>query len=238
MDKIQVAGPKAGVVKYDIITALTVAGLNGEPGFQLSMSRLISLITARYNWRSNSITMGQKEMSQLWGIGDRTVKREIKRWLETGLLICLKPGVKGRVATYRLNMSRVCEISQPIWDRVGSDFAERMSDLQPDRSSVIRLETRRAPVSETSTPKKEGWPAVSAVLSSRFPSQYDAWIAPLVAVAEQERLVLEARSAFAAEYIRTHFGRDICEAVQAEWGRSITVLIRSIPAQDLRKSPV
>ena len=221
-------------LKSDIITALTVTGLNGDAGLQISMTRLTSLITARYNWRADLLTIGQKEMAHLWGLGERTVKREIKRWLETGLLICLRPGVRGRVATYRLNRHRLCELTEPIWDKVGTDFADRMAQLRPDTAQVIRLAPRNAASSQDELSGGQGgWAAVSTRLAHRFPAQHDAWIAPLIAREEQGQLVLEARSAFAAEYIKTHFGRDICEAVEAEWGRRIPVVIQSV---DLRNS--
>jgi len=85
MDSRRVTGAGAGAVKYDILTALTVTGLNGTGGEAVSMARLIAVITARYNWRLDELSMGQREMAMLWGVGDRTVKREVKRWLEEGL---------------------------------------------------------------------------------------------------------------------------------------------------------
>lgn len=232
MDNRRVTGAGSGAAKYDILTALTVAGLNGGSREQLSMSRLTALITARYNWRTDELSMGQREMGLLWGVGDRTVKREVKRWLDTGLLIVRRAGVRGRVAAYRLNLTRICEVTEPIWSLVGTDFQERMQRLKPGGERVIRLDTIRATLAPPSG--ATGWDEVRHQLSDLFPSQFDAWIAPLAAHDDGTRLVLQARSAFAAEYVKTHFGRDIIDAITAVWESPRDVVIQG-PAGHVRK---
>lgn len=224
MDNRRVTGAGSGAVKYDILTALTVTGLNGSAGEQLSMARLSSVITARYNWRTDELSMGQREMAALWGVGERTAKREVKRWLEIGLLACRRSGVRGRVAAYRLNLHRICEVTEPFWTLIGSDFAERMGSLQPGGSRVIRLDTVRATM--TPPPDATGWQSVRHQLGDLFPAQFETWIAPLVAREEGDTLILEARSAFAAEYVKTHFGRDISDAVFAAWDTPRQIVIR------------
>lgn len=224
MDNRRVTGVGAGAAKYDILTALTVAGLNGGSRDQLSMARLTSLITARYNWRTDELSMGQREMATLWGVGERTVKREIKRWLQTGILIVRRSGVRGRVAAYRLNLVRICEITEAIWPLIGHDFADRMQNLKPGGDRVIRLDTIRATLAPPSG--VSGWESVRDQLASLFPAQFDAWIAPLSAHDDGTRLVLEAKSAFAAEYVKTHFGRDIMDAIAAVWDAPRDVVIR------------
>ena len=216
----------AGAVKYDILTALSVSGLNGSSADQLSMSRLISVITARYNWRNDELSMGQREMASLWGVRERTAKREVKRWLETGLLISRRSGVRGRVAAYRLNLHRICEITKPIWHLIGTDFTERMSSLLPGGDRIIRLDTLRPATTPVST--AVGWDGVRDQLNRLFPAQYETWIAPLQARDDGETLVLEARSAFAAEYVQTHFGRDIVDAVTAAWDTPRSIVIRGL----------
>lgn len=224
MENGRVTGAGSSATKYDILTALTVAGLNGDGRDQVSMARLTSLITARYNWRIDELSMGQREMASLWGVGDRTVKREIKRWLETGLLIVRRSGVRGRVAAYRLNMSRICDVTEPIWHLVGTDFCERMQRLRPGGDRVIRLDKIRA--TQALPECAEGWDQVRQQLASIFPAQFEAWIAPLAAHDDGSQIVLEARSAFAAEYVKTHFGRDIVDAIAAVWEAPRDILIR------------
>ena len=224
MENRRVNGAGSGAVKYDILTALAVTGLNGSTRDQLSMARLTTLITARYNWRLDELSMGQREMASLWGVGDRTVKREVKRWLDTGLLICRRTGVRGRVAAYRLNLHRVCELTEPFWHLVGSDFSERMNRLTPGGERVIRLDAVRTTISHAGN--ATGWDSVRRQLADLFPTQFEAWIAPLVARDDGTRLVLEAKSAFAAEYVKTHFGRDIIDAVAAEWSEPREIVLR------------
>ncbi len=218
------AGPGSGVAKYDILTAITIAGLNGSAREQIAMMRLGSLITARYNWRRDELSIGQQEMACLWGVGSRTVKREIKRWLETGILICTRQGVRGRVAAYRLNMLRLCEVTEQHWSLIGQDFIDRMRELKPGGDRVIRLDTVRATLQGRGD--SSGWDAVTLNLEHLFPTQHGAWIAPLVATEIDGGLVLEAKSAFAAEYVKTHFGRDIADAAAAEWGSARPITIR------------
>lgn len=224
MENRRGAGIGSGAIKYDILTAIAVCGLNGSTGDQLSMARLGSVITARYNWRMDELSMGQREMANLWGVGERTVKREVKRWLESGLLVCKRSGVRGRVAAYRLNLHRVCEMTRPVWTLIGADFVDRMATLAPDGDRVIRLDSVRA----TFAPKPDviGWEAVRYQLSDLFPAQFEAWIAPLAVQETGDTLVLEARSAFAAEYVKTHFGRDIADAVSAAWTEPRQIVIR------------
>lgn len=224
MENRRVTGAGSGAVKYDILTALTVAGLNGDGRDQLSMARLISLITARYNWRTDELCMGQREMATLWGVGERTVKREIKRWLQDGLLICRRAGVRGRVAAYRLNLIRICEVTEPVWSLIGSDFQGRMEQLKPGGQRVIRLDNARATLNPP--PPAEGWEGVRYQLANLFPAQFEAWIAPLTARDDGTCVVLEARSAFAAEYVKTHFGRDIVDAIAASWKSPREIVIR------------
>jgi hypothetical protein len=224
MDNRRINGAGSGAVKYDILTALAVAGLNGNTRDQLSMARLTTLITARYNWRTDELSMGQREMAALWGVGERTVKREVKRWLDTGLLRCRRSGVRGRVAAYRLNLHRVCELTEPFWHLVGTDFCERMQRLTPGGDRVIRLDAVRTTL--TSGGDATGWECVRRQLADLFPTQFEAWLAPLVARDDGTRLVLEAKSAFAAEYVKTHFGRDIIDAVAAEWSEPREIVLR------------
>ena len=49
METLKATGTDAGVIKYDLLTALSVAGLNGGPRLQTSLMRLIAAVTARYN---------------------------------------------------------------------------------------------------------------------------------------------------------------------------------------------
>ena len=56
----RLTGKGAGAEKYDLLTALSVAGLSGSPTEQTSMLRLIAVLTARYNWAADELSMGHR----------------------------------------------------------------------------------------------------------------------------------------------------------------------------------
>lgn len=227
MEVKKLVGPGAASMKYDVLTALSVMGLHGTPGFQVSMARLCALITSRYNWKADHFCVGQPEMARMWHVTERTVKREIRRWTDDRILICARKGVRGRVGAYRLNMPRVFELSRQIWEAVGSDYAERMTELDPSRtSSVVRVDFARSTPVEGVPPDGTSWAAVSARLQSLHPDKHRNWIAPLKFVSDTgSRYTLAARSGFVVGYLETHFIGIIADAVAAEVGPGRRVVL-------------
>jgi len=149
MDAKRILGRNSGVQKYDLLTALAVSGMHGTPGHQTSMLRLIALVTARYNWRTDEFCVGQRDMARMWGVNERTVKREIKRLCAASILICKRQGVRGRVGAYRLNIPEIYRSTAELWGDVGPDFAERMSGSQPERpATVVKVDFRATPEPE------------------------------------------------------------------------------------------
>jgi len=136
MQPSRLVGPGSGVAKYDVLTALSVGALHRSPAEQVSVLRLIALITARYNWQRDELCLGQSEMARIWGVHDRTVKREVRRLQEAGLLVCLRPGVRGRVASYRLDRAGIERFSRPVWDLLGADFASRAGQVMGTASAT------------------------------------------------------------------------------------------------------
>ena len=215
MDFKRFTGPQAGSQKYDLLTALALAGLNGSPGFQTSMLRLVALVTARYNWRNDELTVGQREMARLWSVDERTVKREIKRLTKTEILLQLRPGVRGRVAAYRLNYSEVYRLSAPHWENVGPDFSARMEVQHPEPAAtgekVVRVDFG-ARAAETPAPSSDSgpWSRTLARLAQSDPGLHRSWFSGLVFDEfEQGLLMLKAPSAFAAQYVLTHHLRPL-----------------------------
>ena len=139
----RLVGPGAGVRKYDLLTALAVSGLAGSPGFAMSMTRLIALVTARYDWRLDEVSIGQAELARMWSVDVRTVKREVQRLAAHGLLTIKRAGCRGRVATYQLGHSRIEELTRDAWPLVGPDFEARMAEQRgnaPDRTNQLNLQ--------------------------------------------------------------------------------------------------
>ena len=203
----KLAGPGAGVRKYDLLTALAVAGLAGPPTFCTSMTRLIALITARYNWRLDEVTIGQAELARLWSVDPRTVKRELKRLREMGVLILKRAGVRGRVSAYALDHVRIDQITHAAWPQVGPDFEDRMAGARPvAEEKVITF--------PGGVDRRSDWGRARQVLKAADPARFTAWFAPLV---QSERhadiLTLRAPSGFHARYVETHLIGDLVRAV-------------------------
>lgn len=218
MDPQRMTGPGAGVVKYDIVTSLSVAGLNGPPVFQTSMMRLISLVTARYNWQQDELCVGQREMARMWSVNERTVKREIKRLTEARVLICKRAGVKGRVARYRLNIQRIVELSQPCWALVGPDFEARMQARHGEPS--VKVVALKDYVPDTRPVAAESpWERTCQRLSETDPAMYQAWFAKVDFHGfEAGTLRLRVPSRFAERYIATHLMGPLAGAAEEMFG--------------------
>ncbi|WP_171182288.1 DnaA N-terminal domain-containing protein [Ruegeria sp. HKCCD8929] len=223
MEPKRFTGPHAGSQKYDLLTAISVAGLNGTNGFQCSMMRLIALITARYNWRSDELTVGQREMARLWSVDERTVKREIKRLTERRILLQLRPGVRGRVAAYRLNCSEIYRLSEPVWCNVGPDFASRMEMQNPEPAQKVvhvKFGQQAADASEPEELREVGpWGRVLSRLLESEAALFRNWFSELKFVGtEGPSIILRAPNKFVAQYVQTHYLRPLLGAIQLEFG--------------------
>ncbi len=221
MEPQRLTGPEARVLKYDVLTALSVAGLNGPPTFQTSMMRLMSLVTARYNWRKDEFCVGQRDMARMWSVNERTVKREIKRLLDAGLIICKRNGVRGRVGAYGLNYSAIVAVTAPCWPLVGPDFDQRMRD----RYSQSEVKVVQLSAYVQSDPEKElgsspgTWHHALAALATEHPNLVESWFSRLVYLGfEHGTLRLRAPSQFFQRYLETHHLPILLSAVEKELG--------------------
>lgn len=224
-DAKRVTGPGAGAVKYDVLTALGLIGMHGPGPMQASMLRLIAALTARYNWRAEEMSVGQRELARLWGVAERTAKREVKRLTGLRVILLKRPGVRGRVASYRLNLGEVARLSKPHWIAVGSDFAERMETLAPAEAKVVHLGFP-APEAEPGAAQTAGtegqggtWRAVRARLRAEDPAAFANWYAQLTYLGIEGRDIrLRAATPFVGRYVETHLARPLALAIEAELG--------------------
>ena len=225
----KLSGAQAAVQKYDIITALSVLGLNGSAGDLLTYTRMISLLTARYNWRLDELSTGQAEMARMWGVTPRTVKREIKKLLGAEILVCKRQGVKGRVATYRLNYVQIYRLSEPYWDAVGSDYAGRMAEKAPTRAdNVVRLDFDQGAQLEPVQTKSGEWQAICTRLMAEDPSRYTAWYAKLDFIGHDAGVVqLRAQGSFVAQYVKMHLTERLMHELSLEFGPDLRLEILS-----------
>ncbi|MEO1314028.1 MAG: DnaA N-terminal domain-containing protein, partial [Pseudomonadota bacterium] len=191
------------------------------------MLRLIALVTARYNWRSDELSIGQRDIARMWSVNERTVKREIKRLLGYDILIRKRAGVRGRVATYRLNYAKVAEISKPSWLLVGPDFDLRMRGRYRDlETKVVSLGNYVRAVEDQPVETSPGtWARVMSDLHALNPSLHSAWFAQLTFVRHARgELRLSAPTTFIQRYVETHLMSVLLHAVEAEMGVVDTVV--------------
>lgn len=216
MDLKRYTGPQAGSHKYDLLTALAIAGLNGGSGFQASMLRLIAVVTARYNWKLDEFTVGQRDLARMWSVDERTVKREIKRLTDARILIQLRPGVRGRVAAYRLNQAVIFEHTTPYWDKIGPDFAVRMSTAS-EREEVSERVVKIDFAKRTKSSESTAWERVQQRLEELDPSLHRSWFAGLDFCKFVDGVLsLNAPSAFIAQYVSSHHLERLRDAARLE----------------------
>ncbi len=236
MRNMRLTGPGAGSEKYDLLTAMAVDGLAMGGVTQSSMMRLMALVTARYNWALDELSIGQKDMASLWSVDERTAKRETKRLVDARLLEIKRPGVRGRVAVYRLNAAEVYRRSEPHWSNVGTDFQSRMGSRaptaqagRPSSETVVKVDFTSGTRAEHVVAQPEAadpWQRAQHRLSALHPTLFPAWFASLKFVAiVGEQVRLTAPSRFAAQYITTHFLGHLEDALRHELGSLVNCII-------------
>lgn len=213
----KISGPGASAVKYDILTALLVTAAQDDGAKARLALRLSLVITARFNWRLGHFNVGQRELARMWGVTERTAKREIALLRSLGWISVERPAARGRVAQHRIELSAILRETMPHWQAVGPDFEERMSGTP----AVVPHPTNVVPLRSTtvSVPAEDGtiWPKVAEQLLARDPAIYAAWFADLSVVdVEAGTLVLAAPSHFVANYVETHFQTRLLGAIVAQ----------------------
>ncbi len=208
----KLAGPEASSLKYDLITALGSFALAGPAAMQKLALRLITLLTARYNWRHGELRVGQREIATLWSVDERTVKREMAKLRALGWIVPLSPARRGRVASYALDPGRILGATRETWPLVGCDFVARMAGQEEaaEPSTVVPFLRHEPKEPEPEMPEENGrdaWDAMRRHLRGEDAAIFSNWFAALTSGGRSgDALVLRAPSAFHANYIRTHFG--------------------------------
>ena len=210
-------GREAASRKYDILAALMAFALFRDKHVQRQVLRTMALITTRYNWQRDELSMGQGEIARLWSVDERTVKREMAKLRAQGWLVLKRQGVRGRVSVYGLDLGRIMEDTRPVWPKLGEDFIARVAPRDgaggaaPPASNVVPL--RGAP-----PPRGDGslWAGVQARLHADDPAAYGAWFHSLTeAGIEAGCLTLAAPTRFHASYVMTHLHARLLSAARA-----------------------
>lgn len=208
-------GQGASVRKYDLLSALAARALAKGPQDQRLTLRFLLLITARYNWATDRLSTGQREIAQMWSVDERTVKREMARLREKGWLRLIRQGARGRVSEYGMDFDTILADTEPYWGAIGADFEGRQrpqagreggGEGGTGQGAVIPFPAAGA-AAPPSAPRRQSHPAWERVLAAfrRDDSALcAAWLDPLRAVEAEGVLRLTAPSRFHAAYVRTH----------------------------------
>jgi hypothetical protein len=206
-------GREAASRKYDILSALMAFALSKDKHVQRQVLRVMALITTRYNWQRDELTMGQGEIARLWSVDERTVKREMARLRAQGWLVLRRQGARGRVSVYGMDLNRMMEDTRPAWPLIGEDFIAR---LEPEAvagqgaSNVVPLRAIAAPMSDGSV-----WASAQAALHDADAATYGAWFHALAdAGVEANTLSLAAPTRFHATYVTANLKERLLAALQ------------------------
>jgi hypothetical protein len=166
-------GRGAAARKYDILTAMGAHALAQGKGPQRLILRLMTLITARYNWTRDELAVGQREIARLWDCDERTVKREMAKLRAMGWLEVRRQGARGRVGEYALGVERILADTRARWEAVGPDFALRMGEAPA--TDVVALPVRGA-VPPPDISGGTEWALAQALLHAEDAGVYGAWL--------------------------------------------------------------
>jgi hypothetical protein len=210
-------GRDAATKKYDILSALMAFALARDKLTQRLILRLMSLITTRYNWQRDELSMGQREIAKLWSVDERTVKREMAKLKSKGWLRVKRPGARGRVTLYGFDLDLVLKETEPEWPKIGPDFVVRLTEMSGLCAQNMHQSNVVAFSAKTQTPPAEDgtiWSSAALLLFGYDPMSYTAWFQQLH---EESRdggcLTLIAPTKFHATYVETHLSDAILSAV-------------------------
>ncbi|MGA9410748.1 MAG: DnaA N-terminal domain-containing protein [Roseobacter sp.] len=206
-------GRGAAARKYDLLTALGAYALARDKHDQRRVLRLMTLITARYNWARDELAVGQREIAQLWSVDERTVKREMALLRARAWLVVRRQGARGRVTQYSLGIEQILRDTSGQWAAVGSDFELRMgSDEQTSTVVPLPVKGQVAPPDISSGTE---WALAQALLHAEDAATYATWIDALTrAERAGGRVTLRAPSRFHAAYVQTHLERRVLAALR------------------------
>ena len=194
-------GRDAATKKYDILSALSAFALSQDKHAQRRILRLMALITTRYNWQRNELSMGQEDIARLWSVDLRTVKREMAKLRACGWLVETRAAARGRVALHAIDLALIMADTQCIWANIGTDFIDRQTPKGPTapHSNVVPFQI--APIPQDASL----WSATRHAFQAQDATTYAAWIAQLKDIErEGGTICLLAPSRFHKTYVEIH----------------------------------
>ena len=213
----------ARALRYDLVTALLALGQHDRGAEGRLAPRLALLLTARFNWRSGAFAVGQREIARLWGVTERTAKREMGAMREMGWIVVRRPAARGRVTEHGLDLLRLRAATRSIWAAVGPDFEARMMMGQgaaEETSALMGATVVPFPRTEAETmvPSSDSalWPRALALLHEEDPAICAAWLSRLrLEDWDGARMTLAAPSTFVAGYVEMHYRARLLAVLRA-----------------------
>ncbi|CAM3275463.1 DnaA N-terminal domain-containing protein [Paracoccus aminovorans] len=221
MQVIRAVGREAAAKKYDLLSAMMAHGLAGDKHRQRLVLRLMALITTRYNWQRDELTIGQREIARLWCVDERTVKREMAKLRALGWIEIKQQGARGRVSVLGLNLERILLDTKAEWENIGPDFVTRLTGAAPESVSNVVPLHRAEPVAAEGV-----WGEAQARLAAEDRALFDAWFAGLAEAGVRDGcLTLFAPTRFHASYVETHLLERLRIAVQRSDGSIVKLRV-------------
>lgn len=194
-------GREAATKKYDILSALSAFALSQDKHAQRRILRLMSLITTRYNWQRNELSMGQEDIARLWSVDLRTVKREMAKLRAIGWLVETRGAARGRVALHAIDLALIMADTREVWANIGTDFIDRqtLNVPTPAASNVVPFQAVPTLVGGSV------WSSAQIAFQAQDVAAFGAWIAQMTELErEGGTLCLLAPSRFHKTYVETH----------------------------------
>ena len=217
MELARAVGRDAASRKYDILSALMAYALSQDKFVQRQVMRIMALITARYNWQRDELSVGQEEIARLWSVDERTVKREMAKFRSMGWLVQKRAATRGRVTVYGLDLGRMMDDTRPAWPAIGPDFVARMTPGETAPQPGANVVPLRPATTGTPDRMEAGtlWGEVQRRLHAMDPAVYRAWFQALTTVEMVGgRLILAAPSPFHASYVSGQMSHRLLAAVR------------------------
>lgn len=206
-------GQGAASRKYDLLTALGVHACRGTKFEQRLVLRFMTVITARYNWQRDELSMGRTELARLWHVNERTVKRELAKLKTSNWLIVKRPSARGRVTVYGIDWAQILRDTEEAWPHVGPDFVLRAEELAGRPQGMA--EERKVVAFPTAPAGDSEWDRAIRHLSQEDSAFYASWLATVRRVGLVAGVLeLEAPSAFHAQYLNGQAGARLLAAIR------------------------
>lgn len=208
----RLTGPQAAVWKYDLLTAISVFALGQGGGLQTTLLRLLAAVTARYDWRRDELSIGRVELGRLWQCSEPTVKRELRKLRDMRILVQLRPGVRGRVAAYRLSRQTIEGLTRDHWVCVGPDFAQRMGQPELPDGNVVAF-----PQPTPDPALQDQMPPWAEIVCEGNPAVFRNWFSEVSLHRDGPVADYQVPSAFVATHLETRFQRQMLAAARYMW---------------------